>query len=131
MNRAQLIANRLLENDLPPGTPPSTAKDAMDELMPTETFTLKGSSMFHAPGMINLAIREYNLGLPGRGNKKGKKWAVGLVSAWQLPPEIVTKILEDPRTTVEANGDDAVITIHKYDQPPRPNQRSQRPPAQQ
>lgn len=127
MTRAEILAKRLIEDEPPAGTPPTDVKDALDQLMPTETLRLGGNDFINAPGLIHLAIREYNLG--GR-NVKGKKWALGVVRAWPIPPEKVMKILTDPRTTVEANGVHAIVTLHNYDEPPRNRKSSQRPPVQ-
>lgn len=123
MNRAEVIAAHLLEAD-----PPTDPKDIINQVMPTKTLRLGGNDFLNAPAMVNLAIREFNLG--GGRNMKGRKWARGLLSAWRLDAETIEKILADPRTTVEADGDHAVVTIHTYAQPPRNRKSIQRPPAE-
>jgi len=131
MLRSELLAKRLIEDDIPetPGPPlevpaQNNVKDMLDQMLPTETLRLGGNEMINAAGMVNLAIREYGLGYA-----KGKKWAVGVLSTWRLAPDMITKILDDPRTTVEADGFNAVVTIHRYDKPSRNRKRSQQPPA--
>jgi len=111
MNRAAILVQRLVEDD--PPKPGFYAKDVINDLTPTQVIKLGGADFVHTPGLIKIAQHEYRCGA------KGRKWAKKLLSTWQLAPEIVNKILGDPRTTVEADGHNASVTVHNYAQPTR------------
>jgi hypothetical protein len=102
---AGVIVAKLLESDV---DDPSPNPDEIDRLLPTKTFTMKGSSLLHAPGLIDFAKRRWR-----ERSRKAKQNALDILKAWQLPQEDAEAILNG-KATIETQGDDAVVTIQKY-----------------
>jgi len=108
---AHRIVERLLEaeaEEVPPPDPEDTRAE-VDRLLPTKSVRLRGSSMIHAPGLIDFAQRRWR----ERG-KKAKQNAMDIIKAWQgLPDDLYLAILNG-QCHVETDGDDAVVTIRQY-----------------
>lgn len=88
---------------------PKDVRSEVDRLLPTKTYVLKGSSMINAAGVIRMAQNEWQV-----GRKKQKAWAMGLVKSWPGLPEEAYLAILNGGVEVEANGDDAVVTIKEY-----------------
>lgn len=92
--------------------PPEDSLDPhseVDRLLPTKTYHLKGNSMIHAPGIIRMAQNEWR-----NGRQKQKKWAMGVIHAWEGLPEEVYLALLNNKVDIETQGDDAVVTVKQY-----------------
>lgn len=97
---------RLTEDEEPEPDP----RSEMDRLLPTTQSRLRGNSMIHAPGVINLAQMRWR-----ERSKAAKKNGMDIIKAWQgLPEERYLRILNNDRITIETDGDDAIITFRDY-----------------
>jgi len=94
--------------ELPPEEPQDTRAE-VDRLLPTKTYRLGGNSMIHAPGVIRMAQNEWRV-----GRKKQKTWALNLIKSWQGLPEEVYLAILNGTADIEADGDNAVVTIKQY-----------------
>jgi hypothetical protein len=88
---------------------PQDMRAEVDRLLPTKTYHLKGNSMIHAPGVIRMAQNEWR-----NGRQKQKKWAMGVIHAWEGLPEEVYLALLNNKVDIETQGDDAVVTVKQY-----------------
>jgi hypothetical protein len=88
---------------------PEDTRSEVDRLLPTKTYTLQGSSLVHAPGLINVAQNEWR-----NGRKKQKTWAMNLVKAWVGLPEEVYLAILDGNVQIETQGDNAIVTVKQY-----------------
>lgn len=96
------------ENEELPAEP--DPRSEMDRLLPTTQSRLRGSSMIHAPGIINLAQMRWR-----ERSKAAKKNGMDIIKMWQgLPEERYLRILNNDRITIETDGDDAIITFRDY-----------------
>ncbi len=93
--------------DVPPDPEPSSAE--VQRLLPTKTYTLRGSSMLHVPGIIRMAQTEWR-----SRSKKQKEWAMNLLKVWEGLPEEACLAILNGKAQIEANGNDAIVTIKAY-----------------
>lgn len=88
---------------------PEDIRSEVDRLLPTKTYRLGGNSMICAPGVIRMAQNEWR-----NGRKKQKAWALNLIKSWQGLPEEVYLAILNGKVEVEADGDNAVVTVKEY-----------------
>ena len=115
---AQYLATRPPAEPEPPSEPhqivreaeePEDVRSEIDRLLPTKSVRLRGNSMLNASGIVQYAQQRWT-----ERSKGAKKNAMDIIKAWQgLPDELYLAILNG-KCTVEADGDDAVITIRQY-----------------
>ena len=108
----------------------STDPDAIDPqtyaTANIDSITLKGSSMFNAYGMVQLAIHEFEVGGP-----KKRQWAMRFIrEGWPgIRPEIVDAILRK-QVRMERVGDDITIYYQNHGDVPQNRKGRKRPPEQ-
>jgi len=102
--------------DVPPDEPSDTRAE-LDRLLPTKTYTLKGSSLVHAPGYIAMAQNEWRASQLTRRahmnfrSRKQKARALEMVKSWAGLPEEVYLAILNGQAEIETQGNDAVVTI--------------------
>lgn len=110
LHRPVYRVGRVAENEEPSPDDPLDTRSEVDRLLPTNQARLRGNSMIHAPGVINLAQMRWR-----ERSKAAKKNGMDIIKAWQgLPEERYLRILNNDRITIDTEGDDAIITFRDY-----------------
>lgn len=142
MNRSEILAKRLLENEqktrspgelepnkLPNLTSSADIKDEIDRLMPVREYRFIGNSMWNAAGMLNLAVRPFTVGT----SRADQKWGIKIMRAMNAPEHVIDALING-RAEIDPAPDqpnDAIVTVKLYDEGPKIKSKIKirRPPA--
>jgi hypothetical protein len=74
--------------------------------MHSTRYILRSSELIDAPSVLSYARHMYNM--QGKGSRIAKRNALNILSAWDVPKEIVRKML-DPTTVLEYDDKDRTV----------------------